>query len=130
MAGNYDFGGIATAYGIRCADGKTIQRGAFIGCDNTKVPLMWNHQHNDVDKVLGHAVLEDRGDCVYAYCKFNDTPSGRKAKKILENGDVGALSIYANNLDKRGNLVQHGVIREVSWFLPVLIREQRSIRFL
>lgn len=117
MADKYDFGGIATAYNIRCADGKTIQRGAFVGCDNTKVPLMWNHQHGNVDHVLGHAILKDRGDDVYAYCKFNDTPSGRKARKILENGDIEALSIYANNLDKKGSLVQHGVIREVSMVL-------------
>lgn len=131
MAGNYDFGGIATAYNIRCADGKTIQRGAFVGCDNAKVPLMWNHQHGNVDHVLGHAILKDRGDDVYAYCKFNDTPSGRKARKILENGDIEALSIYANNLDKKGSLVQHGVIREVSMVLaganPGALIDTRSI---
>lgn len=131
MAAKYDFGGVATSYGIKCADGKTIMRGAFVGCDNTKVPLVWNHQHGNVDHVLGHAILKDRGDDVYAYCKFNDTPSGRKAKKILENGDIDALSIYANNLDKQGSMVKHGVIREVSMVLcganPGALIDSRSI---
>ena len=132
MAANqYDFGGVATVYGVRCADGKTIKRGAFTDCDGTKVPLVWNHQHGDVDQILGHAVLKDRGDDVYAYCKFNDTPSGRKAKKILENGDIGALSIYANNLSKKGSDVMHGVIREVSMVLaganPGALIDSRSI---
>ena len=132
MAANqYDFGGVATVYGVRCADGKTIKRGAFMDCDGTKVPLVWNHQHGDVDQILGHAILKDRGDDVYAYCKFNDTPSGRKAKKILENGDIGALSIYANNLSKKGSDVMHGVIREVSMVLaganPGALIDSRSI---
>lgn len=131
MAAKYDFGGVATSYGIKCADGKTIMRGAFVGCDNTKVPLVWNHQHGNVDHVLGHAILKDRGDDVYAYCKFNDTPSGRKARKILENGDIDALSIYANNLDKQGSMVRHGVIREVSMVLcganPGALIDSRSI---
>ena len=132
MAANqYDFGGIATAYNVRCADGKTIMRGAFKDCDGAKVPLMWNHQHDDVDKVLGHAILRDCGDYVYADCKFNDTPSGRKAKKFLENGDIGSLSIYANNLQKRGSDVMHGVIREVSLVLaganPKALIDSRAI---
>lgn len=130
-AEKYDFGGVATVYNVRCADGKTIQRGAFLDCDNVKVPLVWNHQHGSVDHVLGHAVLKDRGDDVYAYCKFNDTPSGRKAKKLMANNDIDALSIFANNLSKKGSLVKHGIIREVSLVLaganPGALIDQKSI---
>ena len=117
MGVKYDFGGIATKYGIRCADGLTIHKGAFTDCDGTKVPLVWNHQHDKVSNVLGHAILEDRGDYIYAHCKLNDTPEGQRARQILANNDLTALSIYANNLSKKGKNVMHGMIREVSLVL-------------
>lgn len=117
MGAKYDFGGVATKYGIRCADGLTIHKGAFDDCDGAKVPLVWNHQHNSIGNVLGHAVLENKGDYIYAHCKLNDTADGQKARKILENNDLTALSIYANELSKKGKNVMHGVIREVSLVL-------------
>ena len=117
MGEKYDFGGIATMYGTRCADGLTIHRGAFEECDGAKVPLVWNHQHGDIKNVLGHAILEDRGDDIYAHCKFNDTPEGQRGRQILANNDLTALSIYANQLTKKGKSVMHGVIREVSLVL-------------
>ena len=117
MGAKYDFGGVATKYGIRCADGLTIHKGAFDDCDGAKVPLVWNHQHNSIGNVLGHAVLENKGDYIYAHCKLNDTADGQKARKILENDDLTALSIYANELSKKGKNVMHGVIREVSLVL-------------
>lgn len=117
MGAKYDFGGIATQYGVRCGDGLTIHKDAFKDCDGKKVPLVWNHQHDKIDNVLGHAILEDRGDCIYAHCKLNNTKEGQKAREILQNDDVEALSIYANNLSKKGKSVMHGVIREVSLVL-------------
>lgn len=117
MKGKYDFGGVATMYNTKCADGLTIHKGAFSDCDGAKVPLVWNHQHGSVSNVLGHAILEDRGDHIYAHCKLNDTPEGQRAKQILANNDLTALSIYANNLSKKGKNVMHGVIREVSLVL-------------
>ena len=117
MGEKYDFGGIATMYGTRCADGLTIHKGAFDECDGQKVPLVWNHQHDDIKNVLGHAVLENRGNDIYAHCKFNDTPEGQRGRQILANNDLVALSIYANNLTKKGKSVMHGVIREVSLVL-------------
>ena len=117
MGVKYDFGGVATQYETRCADGLTIHKGAFADCDGAKVPLVWNHQHDKVSNVLGHAVLEDRGDHIYAHCKLNDTPEGQRARQILANNDLTALSIYANNLSKKGKNVMHGVIREVSLVL-------------
>lgn len=114
---NQDFGGIATMYGTRCADGLTIHAGAFADCDGARVPLVWNHQHDKIGNVLGHAILEDRGDCIYAHCKLNNTPEGQKAREILANNDLTALSIYANNLSKKGKNVMHGMIREVSLVL-------------
>ena len=117
MGAKYDFGGVATQYGVRCGDGLTIHKDAFKDCDGKKVPLVWNHQHDKIDNVLGHAILEDRGDCIYAHCKLNNTKEGLKAREILQNDDVEALSIYANNLDKKGKSVMHGVIREVSLVL-------------
>lgn len=113
----YDFGGVATMYGVRCADGLTIHKGAFHDCDGMKVPLVWNHQHNDVNNVLGHAILEDRGDHIYAHCKLNNTKAGMAARDILQNHDLTALSIYANGLSKKGTNVMHGTIREVSLVL-------------
>ena len=114
---NYDFSGWATRNNIECSDGRTIMKDAFIQNDGQKVPLVWNHQHNDPDDVLGHALLENRDEGVYAYCKFNDTESGQTAKKLVNNGDVINLSIYANRLKSLKNQVIHGVIREVSLVL-------------
>ena len=114
---NYDFSGWATRNNIECSDGRTIMKDAFIQNDGQKVPLVWNHQHNDPTEVLGHALLENREEGVYAYCKFNDTESGQTAKKLVVNGDVDKLSIYANRLKSLKNQVVHGVIREVSLVL-------------
>lgn len=113
----YDFSGWATRNDIRCSDGRTIIRDAFRDNDGSTVPLVWNHQHNDPNNVLGHALLENRDEGVYAYCKFNDTESGRNAKLLVEHGDVSALSIYANKLKQSGPNVLHGLIREVSLVL-------------
>ena len=113
----YDFSGWATKNDIRCSDGRTIRRDAFKGNDGQTVPLVWNHQHNEVENVLGHALLKNRDEGVYAYCTFNDTESGRNAKLLVEHGDVVSLSIYANQLQQRGGDVLHGSIREVSLVL-------------
>ena len=112
---DYDFGGWATRNNLECADGLTIREGAFKDCDGKIVPLVWNHQHDSNKNVLGHALLETRpGEGVYAYCYLNDTEEGIRAKKQVANGDVTALSIYANKLRKKGNDLVHGMIREVS----------------
>lgn len=112
---DYDFGGWATRNNLECADGLTIREGAFKDCDGKIVPLVWNHQHDSNKNVLGHALLETRpGEGVYAYCYLNDTEEGIRAKKQVANGDVTALSIYANKLRKKGNDLVHGLIREVS----------------
>ena len=113
----YDFSGWATKNNLKCSDGRTIMRDAFKGNDGQTVPLVWNHQHNDPLNVLGHAVLENRENGVYAYCKFNNTEAGKNAKMLVEHGDVKALSIYANQLKQKGGNVEHGVIREVSLVL-------------
>ena len=113
----YDFSGWATRNDLRCSDGRTIRKDAFKHNDGQTVPLVWNHQHNDHLNVLGHALLENREEGVYAYCKFNDTESGKNAKLLVEHGDVSALSIYANQLQQRGGDVLHGAIREVSLVL-------------
>lgn len=113
----YDFSGWATRNNILCSDGRTIMKDAFKQNDGQKVPLVWNHQHNDPNEVLGHALLENREEGVYAYCKFNDTESGRTAKALVTNGDVDKLSIYANRLKSQMNNVIHGCIREVSLVL-------------
>lgn len=110
----FDFSGWATRNNLKCSDGRTILKDAFKGDDGQTVPLVWNHQHNDPLNVLGHALLENRDDGVYAYCKFNDTESGKNAKLLVEHGDVSALSIYANQLKQQGGNVLHGAIREVS----------------
>ena len=117
MGKNFDFGGWATKANLLCSDGRIIRENAFEECDGKKVPLVWNHQHNDPDAVLGHALLENRGDGVYAYCTFNDTDAGQNAKLLVQHGDVDQLSIYANKLKQRGRDVIHGVIREVSLVL-------------
>lgn len=113
----FDFSGWATRNNLRCSDGRTIMKDAFKHNDGQTVPLVWNHQHNDSMNVLGHALLENREEGVYAYCKFNDTESGRNAKLLVEHGDVNQLSIYANQLKQQGGNVLHGAIREVSLVL-------------
>lgn len=117
METNYDFTGWATRANLRCSDGRVIMKDAFKHNDGQKVPLVWNHQHNDPNEVLGHALLENRDEGVYAYCKFNDTESGQTAKMLVQHGDVSALSIYANKLKQQGENVIHGSIREVSLVL-------------
>lgn len=114
---DYDFSGWATRNNIRCSDGRTIKQDAFKHNDGDVVPLVWNHAHNEPTNVLGHALLENRPEGVYTYCKFNDTASGINAKTLVEHGDVTALSIYANKLKQNGGDVLHGAIREVSLVL-------------
>lgn len=109
--------GYATRNDIRCADGRTIRKDAFKDCDGMKVPFVWMHVHDDPDMVLGHALLENRDDGVYARCRFNNNPKALAAKELVANGDVKALSIYANNLVQKGGDVMHGVIRDVSLVL-------------
>ena len=113
----YDFSGYATKVGIKCADGRTILQDAFAHCDGKKVPLVYQHLHNDPKNVLGHAVLENRPDGVYAYCSLNNTEAGKTAKALVQHGDISALSIYANSLVQKSSNVIHGVIREVSLVL-------------
>ena len=117
MANEFDFSGYATRNDLLCGDGRIIRKNAFINDDGQTVPMIWNHDHTKPDAVLGHALLENRDDGVYAYCKFNDTEAGQNAKKLVEHGDVRSLSIYANKLKQRGNEVIHGVIRELSLVL-------------
>ena len=114
---DYDFSGWATRNDLLCGDGRTIRKNAFKDNDGATVPLVWNHEHNDVNAVLGHAVLENRDDGVYAYGKFNDTEQGQTAKRLVQNGDVRSLSIWANKLKQMGNDVIHGNIRELSLVL-------------
>lgn len=113
----YDFSGWCTRVNLKCSDGRTIMKDAFKDNDGQTVPLVWNHQHNDPLNVLGHALLENREEGVYSYCKFNDTESGQAAKQLVEHGDVKSLSIYANKLKQQGGNVLHGAIREVSLVL-------------
>lgn len=113
----YDFSGWATRNDIRCSDGRTIRKGAFAEQDGTTVPLVWNHNHVDADNVLGHAILENRDQGVYAYCFFNDTKQGNNAKELVNHGDICSLSIFANQLKQNGGDVIHGAIREVSLVL-------------
>lgn len=117
MPKKYDFSGWATRSNIKCSDGRIIANNAFKDNDGQIVPLVWSHEHNDPASVLGHALLENRGDGVYAYCSFNDSENGQNAKKIVEHRDVAALSIYANQLEQDGHVVSHGNIREVSLVL-------------
>ena len=112
--GNYDFSGYATRNDLVCGDGRVIRKNAFIDNDGREVPLVWNHQHNSPEDVLGHALLENREDGVYAYCTFNDTENGRLAKQLVQHGDIRSLSIYANKLKQIGGDVIHGIIRELS----------------
>lgn len=113
----YDFSGWATRNDLKCSDGRTIRKDAFKHCSGKTVPLVWNHKHNDPSDVLGHALLENRDEGVYAYCSFNETESGELAKVLVKHGDVKSLSIYANQLKQQGGDVFHGEIREVSLVL-------------
>lgn len=117
MSKKFDFSGWATKNDLRCSDGRVIRTDAFKDNDGETVPLVWNHQHNDNFNVLGHALLENRAEGVYAYCSFNDSEAGQNAKMLVEHGDVNALSIYANQLKQHGKDVIHGAIREVSLVL-------------
>lgn len=114
---SYDFGGWATRNNIECSDGRTILKDAFKDNDGKVVPLVWNHSHDNPENVLGHALLENRNEGVYAYCTFNDTPAAKAAKKSVKHGDITSLSIYANHLKQHGGNVLHGAIREVSLVL-------------
>lgn len=114
MAFKYDFSGYVTKNNLRCSDGRVIRAGAFADQDGVKVPLVWNHDHRNMDNVIGHAYLENREDGVYGYGVFNNTPRGVDAKVLVEHGDISAMSIYANKLKQNGSDVLHGVIREVS----------------
>ena len=113
----YDFSGYATRNGIRCSDGRTIMKDAFIENDGTTVPLVWQHDHSDPSNILGHCKLENRPDGVYAFGVFNDTPAAQDAKMAVRHGDINAMSIYANHVRQESGLVQHGNIREVSLVL-------------
>ena len=113
----YDFCGWATRNDIRCSDGRVIKHDAFKNNDGMVVPLVWNHKHDDPFNVLGHALLENRNEGVYAYCTFNETEQGVNARSLVQHGDVCALSIYANQLKQSGSDVIHGNIREVSLVL-------------
>ena len=117
MNDKYDFGGYATKNDLTCTDGRTIRKDAFKDNNGITVPLVWQHLHDSPDNILGHAVLENRDDGVYAYCKFNDTPAGKNGKILVRHGDIRSLSIYANKLVQQGGNVIHGAIREVSLVL-------------
>ena len=117
MGKNYDFSGWATRNDLLCSDGRVIRKNAFRHCDGETVPLVWNHDHSDPNRVLGHALLENRDEGVYAYCSFNDTENGRNAKEMVKHGDLRSLSIYANKLKQTGKDVIHGCIRELSLVL-------------
>ncbi len=113
----FDFSGYATKNDLKCSDGRTICKDAFKDNDGQKVPLVWQHLHNEPYNVLGHALLENREDGVYAYCTLNDSEAGKNARLLVEHGDITALSIYANKLIQKGSSVIHGDIREVSLVL-------------
>ena len=114
---HYDFAGWATRNDILCSDGRTIRHGAFSADHGKTVPLVWNHRHDDVNEVLGHALLEERPEGVYAYCTFNGTERGQNARELVQHGDIVALSIFANQLKQKGGDVLHGAIKEVSLVL-------------
>ena len=117
MEANYDFSGWATRNDVKCADGRTIRKGAFADQNGMKVPLVYAHQHNSIENVLGHGILENRDEGVYMYGYFNDTDMAKYAKEAVQHGDIVGLSIYANQLKQRGGDVLHGMIREVSLVL-------------
>lgn len=113
----YDFGGYVTKNDLKCSDGRVIRRDAFKDCDGKKVPVVYQHVHDKLDNVVGHALLENRPDGVYGYFACNDTPGGKNAKEMVRHGDITSLSIYANDLVQQGENVVHGMIREVSLVL-------------
>ena len=117
MGESYDFSGWATKNDLLCGDGRVIKKDAFKDCNGAKVPLIWNHDHGNPEAVLGHALLENRADGVYAYCSLNNSEQGQAAKEALKHGDITSLSIYANKLKHKGNEVIHGIIRELSLVL-------------
>lgn len=117
MVNQYDFKGWATKNDLKCSDGRIIRRDAFKHCDGLTVPLVWNHDHTDPYRVIGHALLENRDEGVYAYGSFNDTDLAKTAKIYVQHGDITQLSIYANQLKQQGPNVLHGAIREVSLVL-------------
>lgn len=119
MKETWDFSGWVTKYNIRCADGRKIKPGAFKSIDGKKVPLVWQHDHNSIDNVLGHMLLEDRAEGVYGFGKFNSNEMGNNGKELVNHGDITSLSIYANQLqeNKSSGEVYHGIIREVSLVL-------------
>ena len=117
MPETYDFSGWATKNNLKCSDGRVIAQNAFAHNDGQTVPLVWNHQHNEPENILGHALLENREDGIYAYCSFNDSESAKNAKILIKHKDISALSIFANGLKQTGNNVIHGAIREVSMVL-------------
>lgn len=117
MKKDYDFSGYVTKNDLLCSDGRIIRHGAFSDCDGKKVPLVYQHDHTDIDQVVGHAVLEQRDDGMYGYCSLNNTPKGQVARELVEHGDIVSMSIYANRLRQNGKNVVHGVIREVSLVL-------------
>ena len=110
----FDYSGWATKNDLRCADGRIIRQDAFIDNDGEVVPLVWNHQHNDVQNVLGHALLKNVRGGVKAFLSFNNTENGQIAKEAVGNGDIRSLSIFANQLKQKGSEVLHGAIKEVS----------------
>lgn len=114
MKKDYDFSGWATRNDLLCSDGRIIRRDAFKHLDGSTVPMVWNHVHGDANNIIGHSVLKNTQDGVYAYCYLNDTPIGKQVKELVKHGDVSALSIYANQLTQKGRDVLHGNIREVS----------------
>ena len=114
---DYDCSGWATKANVRCYDGLVIAQDAFKECSGKVVPMVYNHDHSNVDNVLGKCLLENRPGGVYCYAKFNDTDTGRTARKCVESGDLSAFSIFANGLKKVGSTVKHGFIREVSLVL-------------
>ena len=111
---DYDFSGWATKANVKCFDGLTIAPNAFKECDGQVVPVVWNHDHSSPDNVLGHALLQNRKEGVYAYVKLNNTSSGQTAKACVDNGDIDAMSIFANGVQKAGRTVMHGMIKELS----------------
>lgn len=117
LAKTCDFSGWATKNDILCSDGRTIKKNAFIGQHGARVPIVWNHRHDSIENVLGHAYLENREDGVYAYCFANSTDGGQRAKELTRNKDISAFSIWANGLKQKGGDVLHGVIRELSLVL-------------
>lgn len=128
----FDFSGYATKNDITCSDGRVIRKDAFLGNDGITVPLVWQHIHDDPNNVLGHALLENRPDGVYAYCSFNDSEAGKNTKILVQHGDIKALSIYAKELKQQGPNVLHGAIKEVSLVLaganPGALIENLSIQ--